>query len=400
MKLYLEDLICRLAGNGGYLFHPEISLWKGDESVIHSLSNNPIAGRGYTEKQRNLVIRLVRKYRNQLVAALGQPASDAIDLAEFQLNLVELKPMTKSITIEDKKILVSFPYDESLVATIKKFRDLNKAKLVDWDMEKKVWAFDLEELNVVWIGNNLVPLGFSVDGNFSKIFEEISMVMENIESHVPMLVYTESEFRFINVHKTLPQLATDNVIEAVLLAKYYGISVWDENVANLLKNEEISPVLDKFINESDSENLEFDSKDISIDQFKLMFKFNMPALIIIPAGHELKYLKSWHFWLKSQNFSEKEISVMFRLDNTSGRDFNDYVRTFDLNMPIHENTKIVFISQKLPKPIIKSGIDFKFVLNLGSISGVHYSITSYLQNRPDVIKYTDTKQKGYQVDIL
>ena len=400
MKLYLEDLICRLASEGPYLFDPQISLWKGDDTIIYSLAQNPAAGRGYTEKQRNLVIRLVKKYQNQLITHLGQSATDAIDLEEFKFNLVEPRSQTKSISIEDKKILVSFPYDEALVATIKKFRDSNKAKLVDWNMEKKVWAFDLEELNVVWIGNNLVPLGFSVDKDFFKIFEEISLVMENIESHIPMLIYTESGFKFINGHKTLPQLATNNVIEAVLLAKYYGISVWDENVANFLKNEEISPVLDKFINESDSENLNFDSTDISIDQFKLMFKFNMPTLIIIPAGHELKYLKSWHSWLKSQNFSEKEISVMFRLDNTSGRDFNDYVRTFDLNTPIHEHTKVVFISQKLPKPIIKSGIDFKFVLNLGSISGVHYSIASYLQSRPDVIKYTDTKQKGYQVDVL
>ena len=400
MKLYLEDLICRLASNGGYLFHPEISLWKGDETVINSLSNNPVIGRGYTEKQRSLVIRVVRKYRNQLVAALGQPASDAIDLAEFQLNLVESKPMTKLITIEGKKILVSFPYDEALVATIKKFRDSNKARLVDWNNDKKVWAFDLEELNVIWIGNNLLPLGFSVDDDFLKIFEQITEVLENIEAYTPMLVHTDEGFKFANAHRTVPQLTTNNIVEAALLAKYYGISVWDEKVSDLLKNEEISPVLDKFINELTSDNLDFDTTTNSIDQFTDLFKFNVPAMIIIPAGHELEYLKIWHKWLRSQKFQEKEISVMFRLENTVGRDFNDYVRTFDLNTPIHENTKIVFISQKLPKPVIKSGIDFKFILNLGSISGVHYSISTYLQNRPDVIKYTDKNRTGYQVVVL
>ena len=400
MKLYLEDLICRLASNGPYLFEFEISLWKGDESVIHSLSNNPVAGLGYTEKQRNLVIRLVKKYQNQLVAALGQPVSNAIDLSEFKFNLVESKPMTKSITIDGKKILVSFPYDETLVTTIKKFRDSNKARLVDWNMDKKVWAFDLEELNVVWIGNNLIPLGFSVDDDFLEIFEEISQVLENIESHIPMLIHTDEGFKFANAHRTVPQLDTDNIVEATLLAKYYGISVWDEKVSNLLKNEEISPILDKFINESTSDNLDFDTTANSIDQFTDLFKFNIPAMIIIPAGHELQYLKNWHRWLKSQNFQEKEISVMFRLDNVVGRDFNDYVRTFDLNTPIHENTKIVIISQKLPKPVIKSGIDFKFILNLGAISGVHYSISTYLQSRPDVIKYTDKNNIGYQVDVL
>jgi hypothetical protein len=334
------------------------------------------------------------------VAELGNFANDAIDLTNFRFPVAEAKSSTKYIKIENKKILVSFPYSEKLVENIKKFKASTKVKLAEWDVDKKVWAFDLEESNVLWVANNLMTPEFTVDDNFLEIFEEITQVLENIGDHVPILVNTEAGFKFANGHKTLPDIDADNVIEAVLLAKHYGISVWDEKVSNLLKNEEISPDLDKFINDTGSENLNFDSSTTNIDQFKDLFKFNVPVLIVIPAGYELKYLKNWYFWLKSQNFQEKDISVMFRLENTVGRDFNDYVRTFELNTPLHENTKIVFISQKLPKPIIKSGIDFKFVLNLGNITGVHYSITSYLQNEPCMIKYTDTKQLGYRSDVL
>jgi hypothetical protein len=80
--------------------------------------------------------------------------------------------------------------------------------------------------------------------------------------------------------------------------------------------------------------------------------------------------------------------------------FNDLVKSFNLNSPIGENTKIVFISQKLPKPLLKSEIEFKFIINLGSISGVHYSLSNYLQDRMDVIKYTDKKKTGYQFGLL
>lgn len=395
MTLYVEDLICRLASDGTYLFSLEIPVWSGDRSVIQSLAAAHTQGRAYTQKQRDLVMRLVKKYQSALVAEFGKLATDAIDLTSFRFPVAEAKSSTKYIKIENKKILVSFPYSEKLVENIKKFKASTKVKLAEWDVDKKVWVFDLEESNVLWVANNLMTPEFTVDDNFLEIFEEITQVLENIGDHVPILVNTEAGFKFANGHKTLPDIDTDNVIEAVLLAKHYGISVWDEKVSNLLKNEEISPVLDKFINESTSDNLDFDTTTNSIDQFTDLFKFNIPAMIVIPAGHELQYLKNWHRWLKSQNFQEKEISVMFRLENTVGRDFNDYVRTFDLNTPIHENTKIVIISQKLPKPVIKSGIDFKFVLNLGAISGVHYSISTYLQSRPDVIKYTDKNHIGY-----
>lgn len=400
MTLYVEDLICRLASDGAYLFSQEVPVWSGDRAVIQSLAAAHTQGRAYTQKQRDLVMRLVKKYQSALVGEFGKLATDAIDLTSFRFPVAEAKSSTKYIKIENKKILVSFPYSEKLVENIKKFKASTKVKLAEWDVDKKVWAFDLEESNILWVANNLMTPEFTVDDNFLEIFEEITQVLENIEDHVPILVNTEAGFKFANGHKTLPDIDADNVIEAVLLAKHYGISVWDEKVSNLLKNEEISPVLDKFINETGSENLNFDSSTTNIDQFKDLFKFNVPVLIVIPAGYELKYLKNWYFWLKSQNFQEKDISVMFRLENTVGRDFNDYVRTFELNTPLHENTKIVFISQKLPKPIIKSGIDFKFVLNLGNITGVHYSITSYLQNEPCMIKYTDTKQLGYRSDVL
>ena len=400
MTLHIEDLICRLASDGVYLFSQEVPVWSGDRAVIQSLAAAHTQGRAYTQKQRDLVMRLVKKYQSALVGEFGKLATDAIDLTSFRFPVAEAKSSTKYIKIENKKILVSFPYSEKLVENIKKFKASTKVKLAEWDVDKKVWAFDLEESNVLWVANNLMTPEFTVDDNFLEIFEEITQVLENIEDHVPILVNTEAGFKFANGHKKLPDIDADNVIEAVLLAKHYGISVWDEKVSNLLKNEEISPVLDKFINETGSENLNFDSSTTNIDQFKDLFKFNVPVLIVIPAGYELKYLKNWYFWLKSQNFQEKDISVMFRLENTVGRDFNDYVRTFELNTPLHENTKIVFISQKLPKPIIKSGIDFKFVLNLGNITGVHYSITSYLQNEPCMIKYTDTKQLGYRSDVL
>ena len=91
---------------------------------------------------------------------------------------------------------------------------------------------------------------------------------------------------------------------------------------------------------------------------------------------------------------------MFRLSSDTGSMFNDLVKQEGLNNPIGENTKIVFISQKVPKPLIKANLDFKIIVNLGSLSGVHYSLSSFLTDRMDVIRYTNKTKSGYQFGLL
>jgi len=400
MKLYIEDLICRLGNTGSYLFSNPISLWAMDEKVVHSLAANPSAGRGFTEKQRSLVLRLCKKYQGQLTADLGVAVTVALDTPEFKFNLVEPTLQEKSIKIEGKEILVKFPFSEEIVEKIRKFKSEVKVKTVEWNSDSKAWKFALEENNVLWITQNILNDSFAVDPEFLEFSGQISEILENMENYVPTVAYENNQYLFKNVYRTVPQPTSDDLIETLLLAKHYGISTWDETVENLIKNANFSPVLTSFLEESTSNKPEFDVNENSIDQFTELFKHNVPALIIIPGYGEFFTLKTWTTWLKSQGFNEKDISVLFRLSSDTGGMFNELVKQNNLNNPIDENTKIVFVSQKIPKPLIKSGIEFKLIVNLGSLSGVHYSVSTYLDGRADVIRYTDKTKSGYQFGLL
>lgn len=382
------------------MFASQLSLAVADVSVVSSLARNPSSGKGYTLKQRSLVLRLCKKYRSQLVQELGAPATAALDNPEFRFGLTEISPQEKSVSLVGKEIVVKFPYREELIGKIRKFRDSCAVKLVNWSDEKKAWVFTLEENNILWILNNIVDNDYQVDEELQALKTEIYEILEKIEDFVPSIKTTDTGFEFANTHKSVPQPVGMNLKETMLLAKQYGISVWDENIENLIKNEEFSPILTKFLKETEPNELEFDTSTTHIDQFADLFKHNLPALIIIPGVNEFFTLKNWVQWLKRQNIQEKDMSVLFRLPNDSGSMFNDLVKQYNLNNPIDENTKIVFVSQKLPKPLIKSGLEFKFILNLGSLSGVHYSLGNFLQDRPDVIRYTDKKTLGYQFELL
>jgi hypothetical protein len=398
--LYIEDLISRLACEGHYIFAHPLNIWKLDLSPINSLGQNPGIGKGYTEKQRKLVLHLCKKYQNQLETVFGDNATIALDNPEFRLPVCISVPQEKSISIVDKEVLVKFPYSEEIVASIRKFRDSCIVKLVEWDADHKAWKFKLEENNVVWIMNNLMNSGFVIDPEFSRWADEIAELLEKIEDFAPMVVEDNNTFSFKNVSPTIPQPGSANVVESLLLAKHYGISTWDENIEKRLENDPIPPILTKFLNETEPNSLEFDVSNTSIDQFTDLFKYNLPALIIIPGFNEFFTLKFWVSWLKAQNIKEEDMSVMFRLSNDSGSMFNDLVKQNNLNSPVGENTKVIFISQKMPKPLIKEKINFKLILNLGSLSGVHYSISTFLDNRLDVIRYTDKNKLGYQLGLL
>ena len=94
------------------------------------------------------------------------------------------------------------------------------------------------------------------------------------------------------------------------------------------------------------------------------------------------------------------MSVLFRLSTENGRNFNDFVKNQAINGPIHDDTKIVFVSGKLPKTVIKSGIKFNSIINMG-YTMAHYTLKEFTKNHQNSI-YFDVKIKaqGFDFDDL
>ena len=401
MKLYIEDLMCRLGNQGHYLFtSPYAKVSSFDNNIVSNLSASCEAGRGLTIKQRNVSIRLCEKYRGQLVSLLGQDAVDALANPDFKSPLLEAYIPEFSIKIDNKVISVRFPFDQNIVGKIRSFKGETGNQRIQWNPESKSWDFDLDEANVVWIKNNLITDAYKVDDQFNQYFSQISEIFEKIDQFVPCVDHDGNQFVFKNAHPSVPQPETNDIKEALVKARLYEITTWEEKVEKIIENANFSPILKSFLTKTDKKVIEFDSNEYDIDQFTDLFKYNLPVLIVVPGGNELQSLRTWYFWLKSQNFVENDISVMFRLDNGNGAAFNDIVKEYKLNNPIKENTKVVFISQKIPKPVVKSGVEFKFVINLSATWSSHYSINSYLDTMPNVIRYAPIKKEEKKIEFL
>jgi len=82
------------------------------------------------------------------------------------------------------------------------------------------------------------------------------------------------------------------------------------------------------------------------------------------------------------------MTVMFRVDNITNKAFNDYVRDNKLNTPIRKDMKVVFVSRRIKKPLVKSGIDFGLVISCDPL-GSHQSLKKILDDKYNSIMWVD-----------
>ena len=387
--MYVEDMIHRMAGSGTFLFQPPLNLFARDLAMATSFSNQISQGSAFTEKQATIALRFCQKYKSQLEAALGQDLTQAISNPKFQYPLRTIAEQRRNVSLVNenpKKIKVTFNYDENLVKLIREHKAKNNGNTAEWDMEAKAWMFNLTEGNILFVKQHLISQGFNAEPEILEFIEKIDEILVNFEQYVPMVVLEDNKLSFKNVHSNVPPIETENLLDALFTARKYGVRTWDETLENYLEND-VCPLTQSFLKARPGKILSVDSSEIDITQFRDIVRHAGNVVVIIPANNETVLVKKWHNFLLSEGFLAEEMAVLFRLENSNNKEFNDYVKDNQLNLPLNSKTKIFFISQKMPKPLIRSKTEFGAVINLGNANAAHYSIQNLLNDNPDVIMY-------------
>lgn len=378
--MYIETLITTLC--------TRCRLGKFDLTVAVSFEGQIFSGIGFTEKQAALALRILSRYKDQLSEVLGKDVSSYINSPVYQLPLRKSVLNLRSISVIDhssygRSIKVSFPYDESKITEIRR----NKSDLgfSVWDPELKSWIFGLDERNIQFLMNFINGSGFEVDDEFKDYISQVTDVHKNIEKYVPMISIKDGTPLYVNQSKYVPPLTSVEIIPALFEARRAGITVWDEAVSEYLTDAD--PFVMSFLS-NNARVLEIDSSRYSIHCLADLVKYTTPTLFVIPGGSEYEKTKMIYEFLISQGYKNSDISVMFRLPSANGKSFNDFVKDNKLNNPVTENTKFVLVSIKIPKPVIRSDIQFNSVISLGR-SHVHYTMQVFLRSVQNLIVYCD-----------
>ena len=392
----IEDLITVLAL--GYRF----PLNKWDSQLVYSFADQIGQGRGFTEKQATLALKILKRHYMDLSNHLKTNIDQFLENPTYRYEFRQLNSTKKIDIVSDSQwgrvAKVQFPYNEDYVSQIRKSRDeLNHAV---WDKDEKSWIFSVTEANIQFLINLAEKENFQVDEEFKKYVGQTTEVLQNIDLHVPMLMVKDNGLKFVNISKNIPELTTSNILEALFVARRYGISIWDETISNFLDSDMVTPMVREFLKTDPDENFHIDIKNTPISDLEIFVKYLGPTVVVIPGGSEMEKLQLAYDFLKSIDIDNTEMSVMFRLPSETHKKFNDFVKENKLNSPITEKTKIVFISSKLPKPFVKSKVKFNCVINLG-FGGVHYSIKNFVENHENLIFYTEKKsQKEFEFVLV
>jgi hypothetical protein len=373
------------------MFSP-VKLNRFDQKIIDSFGNQIMIGTGFTEKQSVLAVKILSRYSDQISLHLKNNINRFLENPTYRYK-IRKTVTTRSIKIIDNTVIeVKFPFDENFVTEIRKYKSSHSSRSgnIVWDKENTSWMFTLNESNIQFITNLCNPNDFEFDEDFKKYARDSEAILENIENYAPILVGENNQYAIVNAPKNMPKITATDLLGAVLQARKFGVILWDDNIDHCLNTGTIDDVTVQFLKSNPGAITELSNNTSDLACLETVLKNLGPSLIIVPGGMELEKMTHALDLLQGIGVSNKNMSVLFRLPTETGRNFNDFVKNQELNGPICEETSVVFISGKLPKPLIKSGIRFNSIINLG-FDSAHYTIKEYVKNHPHQI-YFDLKK--------
>ena len=182
---YLEEYIEFIGGYidihgkqlGFFNLSCPISLARYDVSVIDSFSyQTSLSGIAYTDKQLDLAMRIVDKYRRQLFNLNpGVVVPENVQGIPLRLGVRHID-RTKSVMITDDQFVLKFPFDTGFIDKIKKLGRESNNGAITFDPANKQWKFGMTEYLLNWIMSVCPQNGFDVSTEVQQLYQELLKV--------------------------------------------------------------------------------------------------------------------------------------------------------------------------------------------------------------------------------
>lgn len=385
----IEDFIVHLAFNRS----TPLNAW--DQKLVYSFADQIGRGLGFTEKQGSLALKIVKRHSASLSAALNKDITHFLENPTYRYPFRKINSLKKITVVADplygKVAKVEFPYNEDYVTEIRKHRD--ELGFAQWNGDQKAWIFGLTENTIGFLSILMDKEQFECDDEFRNYVDQYKEIQNNLEKYVPMLVLENNEPKIVNISENTPILKSKDILSAIFEARKYGVVTWDVEISNFIESDKVHHITRDLLKTEPGENFSVNSEKVEISDLTQIIEHMSPCLFVIPGGSELEKTEMSYKFLSSVGIRNDEISVMFRLPSTTHKKFNDFVKNNNLNNSIGLDTKVVFVSSKMPKPVLKSKIKFNSVINLG-FGNVHYTMRDYVGKHENLIFYSaGSKQK-------
>lgn len=231
-----RDVVSGIRNPLVYFFSPIINLARYDNDVLDSMSQASIDGKALTERQGQLAIKIILKYKRQLAAKL-------IDVAPIEEDPVfratpRKMDYRKSLFIKDDKLFAKFPYDTKLIESIRTFKKESQGEC-EFLIDEKLWKFGLTEFNLNWAHTVAVANGFDIDGEVTMLVQQVIDIEKT--PYLIELFVDGDELNITNcplglreyINDTLGGFAMSNLLRLADSAGELGFTIRDNLLAAL-----------------------------------------------------------------------------------------------------------------------------------------------------------------------
>ena len=352
---HIEDYLEVIAGkrnhhpatllNAGFVFasfEPLINLARYDVNFLDSVTDATLGGSALTDRQADLAVRLILKYRKQLHAK-------GIDVTPCETPKYRRKlryiDRSKHLDLINNTLHLRFPYDSNMISELRSFLKDSQGG-GRFNKETKTWEITASEYNINWLHTWCSAKQFTVEARVHEVMQEITEV--------------EKQPYHIRLERQAGQLTITNAESSLLewLAEQ-GIALEDEN---LLKLADLSSVLGydlapELIAELDgtigaditvlvlSRNYDLVGEQRGIERIIRYARLvnRLPIIVFDPSTHSKMFFRNVEkedtlIWTH-RPISDRPISLLLS--------YNGMMAGVDKSRMLQQAQKVIYFNQKL-----------------------------------------------------
>jgi len=399
-----------------------------DYDTVRSLAESQYA---WTEKQARLALVILKRYLTKFQAH-GMDIKDLLNKPVYDddFRVISFDKVIEKYTDEDnvKRIEMRFPYNKKVIQLIRCMKDKRDlpGMYALYDGEKKKWTFQHSDVTAYYLTLIAVRYDFKfMDDSLLDDYEEIKR--EIIGHRKPTARLIAGEVVLDNAPQPLQEYWNENLKDKTALAQVDSLKNF--NISTKGINVPAETMVAHKVAHNNYHKLWIDSKGFSKKEVvKGLLELDCFPLVMPVSGdiHMEDDVKEFWEWMNafkahgvdllnecSWGFDVKEpiykkdlerfnSERTYLLDNQKSKEF--FENLYELHQMskqfklINEQTKIIFVRNRIPRALIKSKVKPK--ASLVALGGGYYAtgtdnLKRMLENLPKKLYYSDHQPSNW-----
>jgi hypothetical protein len=369
-----------------------IRLGRFDVQLASSLAIQCMSNVSLTQKQSFVAIRLLKKYRSQIINLGYTNLDEMIENPKFR-NPLRIIDHTKRVEINKEKnsFSISFPFDQEMVNKIREQSNKSSGLIKSlWDAEEKKWLIDINEESLKFIRDVLLLKDFQIQDEIKNFLNDMAIIEDQFYDHIPCLIKNEEKYVIKNLQETMK---FDSIKDAVIACIKMSVNVYHEDIENdiqeLKKENPFFSVIDNSHKRTFYANK---NKFNFLSLLSFIKTLDLQVAIFVNDDHNVNELDDLYSSLINSDISNEEIAIYYRKPNDI-KDFIDYnkrIKELKLNKQSEDKkVKWSILSTKFPKSLIKNNKQPDVCILLDRYVSTHHTVLNSIKNSMFCFYYND-----------